>query len=752
MALLRQTSFAAGELSPYLHGRTDLELFGHGARKLFNFFVSAQGSAVSRPGTELVSTAKTPNVVLAPFVIPNVFIPGEMSSYVLEFGALYVRVHSADTGYLGIELVTPYREEDLPGLQWAQAGYLLTITHAAHRPREIAAPLAGIRTDWLIRFVSFAPPCDSETSILRTPVAPWWKTSAGALVTLPYAVSNPVSSLFVLDATHPPMEWRWMVSASIRHRVTGEVAETYAVAIGRVYNGSDAATVVEMPGDGFVVLYDSAPVLFRHPSFGAPSPAAANWDFVGVNYYRGRGGVYGWVGSTEWAQDFLDTGAAPNFALPPLRSSSDPFISGNPAACAYFQGRRMLASTERRASTVWGSGVDDWQSYDLPNALGVVPDAPVEMTLSSRKWESIRSMVAHRRLVVTTDASIWSVGGSDGPLTPTSMEFRLEDEVGASQIQPLVVDGAVLYVRSKGRGVRALSLTDGNNYSAQDITWHAEHLFRAYGSEIVSWCFQRDPWAVIWAVQADGSLLSCTRTGATTWAWARQETGSADAVKSVACVPGTRSDAVVLAVTRGGVTYLERMTTRDRESEMPLDFSSGDAAFALDCTDAHSILPGVSTVIGGLSRFEGRDVWAVAPGNPPQGPLRVVGGEVTLAPSEVINDGDAGVLVRVGLPFVADLELLDAAPSKTAQKTVVKVGFEVDSAQGLEVGEDFGHLVPWRQRSAGDSYEYPSAASALVVVAVKGSWRKTGRAVLRQSKPLPVIILGVTRELDVGGT
>ncbi|MCW1916981.1 hypothetical protein OJ996_25555 [Luteolibacter sp. GHJ8] len=49
-----QVSFGAGELSPWLDGRTDIEKYSGGCRLLENFIVLPQGSVQKRPGTEFM--------------------------------------------------------------------------------------------------------------------------------------------------------------------------------------------------------------------------------------------------------------------------------------------------------------------------------------------------------------------------------------------------------------------------------------------------------------------------------------------------------------------------------------------------------------------------------------------------------------------------------------------------------------------------------------------------------------------------
>lgn len=748
MATLRQTSFAAGELSPLLWGRSELELYAHGARRLRNFIVTPQGAAASRPGTEFLETAKTVSVVLVPFVY------SDDVAYVLEFGERYVRVHSADGGYTGVELVTTYLADDLPALQWAQSGSILTLTHTSYPPKEIHSPVlvGGIPTAWSVQDCRFGPPSDGATG--PSMEAAFVKLD-GAPTSLPHLVpeprTRPLTELFTLDAAHPPREWRWKVAALVQNLRTGEIAETLPREVVQYSDGVTAGTAAAIPDDHLVVLWPDSPVRLTHPTFAAIIPKPTWWSVVGLVWYRGRGGLFGYIGTTRYAQAFVDVGDAPDYARQPLRGESPFTADEHPAAVAFFQQRRVFAGSLDHPSSFWSSATDDWGNHDRPFPPFIIDSSAFTASFVSRARESIRSLVTHHRLLVFTDTSVWSAGGGDGAVTPATFETRLEDQVGSTKLQPLVVDGAVLYVKAKGRGVRALSLTDGGAYQATDITWQAEHFFRGNSSEIVSWCFQRDPWSTIWAAQADGAFLTCTRTGPSRWAWTKHET-SGGLVRSVASVPGARTDQVFAAVTRGSQTFIERFFVRDRITEPPIELGVGEGSFALDCAGSYVAPLATEHVAAGLDRFNGQQVWAISPGNSPQGPFTVVGGQITVAPFETSNRSAGDVFFVVGLAFNADVELLDAAGSRLAEKNVIQVGFEVDSAQGLKGGQDFDHLTEWRQRNNADSYEFPSAASDLVKIVVKGAWRRHGRAVLRQDKPLPVTVLGITRELEPGGT
>ena len=49
-----KSSFAAGELTPTIEGRTDLPLYQNGAKKMVNWLVLPSSGVIRRPGTEFI--------------------------------------------------------------------------------------------------------------------------------------------------------------------------------------------------------------------------------------------------------------------------------------------------------------------------------------------------------------------------------------------------------------------------------------------------------------------------------------------------------------------------------------------------------------------------------------------------------------------------------------------------------------------------------------------------------------------------
>lgn len=84
----QQPSFVAGELSPRLYGRVDLQKYGAGAELIENYIVRPEGGVMRRHGTRFAGETKvhTKQSRLIPFVFSTV------QAYMLEFGDGYIRI------------------------------------------------------------------------------------------------------------------------------------------------------------------------------------------------------------------------------------------------------------------------------------------------------------------------------------------------------------------------------------------------------------------------------------------------------------------------------------------------------------------------------------------------------------------------------------------------------------------------------------------------------------------------------------
>ena len=122
-------SFNAGELSPKLDARTDLDKYSAGCRTLQNAFVEPYGAAIRRAGTQYIASTKVADTKAR--LIGFKF--STTTNFILEFGVGYVRFFSNGAQVLDgatiVEVATPYGEADLFELQTTQINDVVYITH-----------------------------------------------------------------------------------------------------------------------------------------------------------------------------------------------------------------------------------------------------------------------------------------------------------------------------------------------------------------------------------------------------------------------------------------------------------------------------------------------------------------------------------------------------------------------------------------------------------------------------------------------
>lgn len=127
-----QNSFNAGELSPRLVGRIDIDKYGSGALLIQNLVVQAQGGLKHRSGTRFVQEVKDSSVKtkLIPFIVSTV------QAYMLEFSNNLIRFYKDEgiitSGGNPVELVTTYTTAQIAELTFAQTVDALYICHEAH--------------------------------------------------------------------------------------------------------------------------------------------------------------------------------------------------------------------------------------------------------------------------------------------------------------------------------------------------------------------------------------------------------------------------------------------------------------------------------------------------------------------------------------------------------------------------------------------------------------------------------------------
>lgn len=138
-------SFSAGELSPWLDGRTDLDKYAAGARQMLNLIPLPQGGVQRRPGMEYLGNMVAGST--AGRLVEFQTSTEDAGMLVIGGGKIAVWVNGVPAldGGLPIELVMPWSAADLEQLRWKQINDVMWLVHPLYAPRKLVRYAAD---DW----------------------------------------------------------------------------------------------------------------------------------------------------------------------------------------------------------------------------------------------------------------------------------------------------------------------------------------------------------------------------------------------------------------------------------------------------------------------------------------------------------------------------------------------------------------------------------------------------------------------------
>ncbi len=680
-----QRSFAGGEVSPEMFGRIDDAKYQIGLALCRNFIVKPQGPAENRPGFAFVREVKdsTKAVRLIPFTYST------DQTMVIEVGAGYFRFHTLGqtllSGGVPYEVANPYAEADLFDIHYVQSADVLTLVHPSHAPRELRRLGA---TNWQFITINFSPTVAAPTGVNITPQ------------NVPTA-----TGLYLYD---------YVVTA--------------------------------VGPDGLSESPPSASARGTNNLLANGANNEVRWDAVSgaasYNVYKSQGGLFGYIGQLNDLSDlmFYDDNISPDLSKTPPNYDNVFAESGKyPAAVSYFEQRRCFAGTTDAPQNIWmtRSGTESVMSYSLP----IRDDDRIAFRVAAREANTIRHIVPLSQLLLLTAAAEWRVTSvNSDAITPTTISVRPQSYVGASNVQPVIINNTLLYGAARGGHVRECAYNwQANGFTTGDLSLRAPHLFDTF--DIVDMTYTKAPQPLVWFISTSGKLLGLTYVPEQqVGAWHQHDTDGV--FESCATVAEGQEDVLYCVIRRTingkSKRYVERMASRQ--------FAEASDAFFVDCGLTYSGAP--ADEISGLNHLEGKTVNILADGA--VHPQRVVtGGAITL-------DVEASK-VHVGLPITADLETLplaaqlDSAFGQGRYKNVNKAWLRVFRSSGIFVGPSADKLTEAKQRTTEPYGTPPALKSEEIPVMLTPSWADSGQVYVRQSDPLPLTIVSLTTEVAIGG-
>jgi len=562
-------SFAAGEISPALHGRVDLAKYQVGLATCLNWFIHPFGGASTRSGTAWVGAAL--DAAKRSRLVPFSF--NTQQTYVLEFGDQKMRVIK-DGGYVLEGALT------ITGITQASPGVVTTSgAHSYSTGDRVFLDAIGGMTELAGRSVDITVTGANTFSIgIDTATFGAWTSGGTAArhytLATPYAVADLPRLKFVQSAdtmtlTHPSHAPRNLTRSG--HASWSLTTITYAPT-----QQPPTSLASTSAGAGFDYVVTAVSEETGEESVASASVSATTqtskitWtDAAGANsynVYKGKNGVYGFIGRAgDGTTGFTDTTVAPDTSDTPPEDKN-PFDAADkyPGCSTYHEGRQWYARTNQKPQTLWSSAS---AAFNNMNTSSPSKDSDaITRTIASREVNEIRHLLSLNVLLVWTSGAVWKAwaGAQADVMTPANCAVKPQSYEGVSDVPPIGTESSALYVTASGKKVRDVAYEfTSDSFQGRNLSILAGHLFEADGIE--EWAYARDPSGVVWCVRADGVLLAFTYLKEhDVYAWSRHVTDGT--VESVATVQEGDETILYLAVKRtvGGQTvrYVERMASR----------------------------------------------------------------------------------------------------------------------------------------------------------------------------------------------
>lgn len=516
--VLIKNNFSAGELSPTLYTRTDIQQYSNGAKRLKNVIPLVEGGVRKRPGT--LSYGELSGAIrLIPFIVnsSNAFL------LILKNGS--IAVYNPRTKQTVVELESPYTASQIPNIQYVQYRFELFITHGE-------VPVQRLRCDedfsnWnLSAFVFTHPPIDSDNA--RYPFRKGTPSGKdlGAFVT------------FTLDAVSA-----WSNSTTY---LLGDVVIYSSQYYQAARDNSDKQP--NTSPDDWVVVPNADGAGFAAGDVGRYLDV--NGGLIKITKFNNVNSVSGEV--VKKLDAVIKAIERSWVILPQAFNATD----GYPRCCTYYKQRLVLANTKKAPNKIWFSAVGANGNY-----LETTEDGDAFSVVSaSGLSNSILFLEAQRGVICLTSGGEFMVD-SDGALSPTTVNINEHSAYGAySETRPERVGNELLFVQRGGERMRALTYRyEVDGLVSPEISALSSHIGEEHlGINEIS--YQQEPESIVWCVLGDGKVTSITfNRDQEVLSWAQHDFGGV--VKSICSLPTQLgSDSAFMLIQRAGEVYLEEIT------------------------------------------------------------------------------------------------------------------------------------------------------------------------------------------------
>ena len=242
-----QTSFASGEWSSPLWGRSDLAQYASACAIVENWIIRPYGSIITAGGTEYINACKTGGTTSVVRVMPFVF--SRTDAYVIEMGVGYFRFYNdgavvTSNGSLPYEVAHTYAASEINDIDFKQKNDVIWLTHDDNPVRRLIRTASN---NWTLEdYDIIGGPFLTENTTLTIKLNP-----SGTNGTINITVSPTNSSLFTVSGAtlgHKNTYWRIGAASTTTDSTTGLDVQGYVQLTNIVNSYTATATVIKILG------------------------------------------------------------------------------------------------------------------------------------------------------------------------------------------------------------------------------------------------------------------------------------------------------------------------------------------------------------------------------------------------------------------------------------------------------------------------------------------------------------------------
>lgn len=582
-------NFSSGELSRYLKGRTDVTEYAQGLEEMTNFIPMKQGGAYFRPGSEALGYV--PNSSQKYVMVP--FTPRDGETYIIFLnpsdGTEQISVTRVGVGSCSVtkssyiwntrkdfgSASTAYNssasdhQERLYALNWVQSGDTIIVFDGTGK----LAPIVILRRA-------------ENTFVVDSMLGP----ALGPGTFQPLYLNSPLIPLRV-PYKDPNLD------PGIKLKVSGVTANTTVTMTAEdgsgnpvsVFKGDVIGLLVKLThsatgtGIGFVTAKtsDSQVSVLVLVAFGGTT-TSSNFEISAWNPNDGypRCGAF--------YEQRLVCGGSPAFPDTVWLS-----LTGN---IYHFMQRRL-----QQDATTDTSGFGFFGNIKTTDPFTFIP--------ASVSANSIQWMYPSETLLIGTTLNEYSVsGGSDSPLSLSTIFVKNISSHGSSRVQPIKIGSSILFVSHEGKRILEIPKKLTDYVTAAELSSISEGIieksmtlnttsFSKVESKIRRLAWQETE-GILWLLCDDktspsSSLISLTYDKtAKVIAWAKHYFTHNPRIYSICCLPDSDKGSIYrlyLLMKRAGATYnaLEVLTVKNLEDNLFITANMGYANTSfMDATDS----------------------------------------------------------------------------------------------------------------------------------------------------------------------